>query len=310
MSEIKIYEDFEIDEINDDVHMLQTNCKSFCKTKLLIIFSLILLFEIIHLLFVIKKKRNKNDQLSVFKFQEYRLNENIEKLHKQLKEDDETIYSLDKEINKKEKEIKTKEEGIKYYLQKSNYLLNNNRNSETIFTIQIEINKKQLEIDELLLSLNDIKKSFQERFKSTIIDSDNELNKIQSLLNQINVYDFKRCYGGESKKLNFTEAYNSCNLNEDKSFLIVFETNLYERYGIYLSTQKEEQSIIFSFNFEKEMEKEYIKINNSQRQSLIYLINLIKNMKLKNNNLIAKNENEKRNVIEDFDIIGLEIFHI
>jgi hypothetical protein len=270
----------------------------------MILFSLIIIFEIIYIICIQSIVRKKNDELSKLNFKKYLLNDGNEKLYKELNDDLLTTYSLNDELVKKGQEILKKEEGIINYIQKSNYLLTNfSPTPESLLILQKENDNKKLKINELVLTLINNEKDFKEVFKTKIIDSRSELNKIQLIVNKYNVSNFKLCYTGEDKELNFTEAYNKCNFDEDIPILIFIQTEIYERYGIYLSTQKEKKSIVFAFKSGKQIEIEYVKFNKNQRQSLIYLINLIKNMK-------TKKKDKEKNDIKDFDIMDLEIFHL
>lgn len=301
MERLKTYEDFELEDFKGGQQKVK---KSRSKTKIFILFSLIIIFEIIYIICINSSLRTKNSQLTLLNFKKYLLDDGNGKLYQELNDNLLTSYSLDEELETKEKEINTKEEQIIKYKQKSNYLLQNySPTPESILNIQKENDKKRLKIDELKLTLYDIDKKFKEEFNTTIIDSRSELNKIQSIVNRNNLNDFKLCYSGINNEYNFTEAYDKCDLKEDIPFLIVFQTSLYERYGIYLSSKKENKPFIFSLSSRKKLESEYIEINNFQRQSLIYLINLIKKMNTNNNKNKEKNE-------KDFDITDLEIFHI
>ena len=302
MDKIKNYEDFELDDYKGDNK--QSNRKTRSKAKIMILFSLIIIFEIIYIVCIQSIVRKKNDELSKLNFKKYLLNDGNEKLYKELNDDLLTTYSLNDELVKKGKEILKREEGIINYIQKSNYLLTNfSPTPESLLILQKENDNKKLKINELVLTLINNEKDFKEVFKTKIIDSRSELNKIQLIVKKYNVSNFKLCYTGEDKELNFTEAYNKCNFDEDIPILIFIQTEIYERYGIYLSTQKEKKSIVFAFKSGKQIEIEYVKFNKNQRQSLIYLINLIKNMK-------TKKKDKEKNDIKDFDIMDLEIFHL
>ena len=306
MNEKTYYEDFELDDYKDNSK--KKDRKSSLKTKIIILFSLLIIFEIIFIICIDSVLRNKNNQLSLINFRKYLLDEGNKKLSKFVNDAFGNINSLDEELIIKENEIKLKEEEIISYKKKSKFLLKNSSPTpESIFTLQKENDNKRFKVRELVLTLYNKEKKFKDAFKTKIIDSQNDLNKIQSIVNTINVNDLKLCYVGENKDFNFTKAYNNCYLDKDIPALIIIQTNIYERYGIYLSTEKDKKSFVFAFKSGKFIEIEYVKVNNIQRQSLIYLINLIKNMKNKDNN---KDKDKENNDIKDFDIIDLEIFHI
>ena len=143
---------------------------------------------------------------------------------------------------------------------------------------------------------------------------------------------FRLCYRAEDNNLNFTEAYYKCKLQNDVSFVLVYQTYTYQRYGIFIPNQKEISSFTFSgiqrslmtlenqgaekFFGEPSLDiRDFISINNdgivsgkvienldlSRKQSSIYIINLIKKNK----------DNKEENSFDSMSNINdLEIFLI
>ena len=169
MNENTYYEDFELDDYKDNSK--KKDRKSSSKTKLIILFSLLIIFEIIFIICINSVIRNKNNKLSLVNFKKYMLDEGNVKLYKILNNEYEKIYFLDKELITKENEIKLKEEEIINYKQKSNFLLKNSSPTpESIFTLQKENDNKRFKIRELVLTLYNKEKNFKEDFKTKIID--------------------------------------------------------------------------------------------------------------------------------------------
>ena len=67
------------------------------------------------------------------------------------------------------------------------------------------------------------------------------------------------------------------------------------------------KTFVFSFNFGKKEENKIVEINDNQKKSFIYIINLIKDLKFNSEN---KGKNKDRNYIQDLNVTDLEIFHI
>ena len=100
------------------------------------------------------------------------------------------------------------------------------------------------------------------------------------------------------------------------------QTLTFERYGIYISNIKSNNSFIFYFplkindrNIKIKMENKRIELNELQRHSFIYILNILQNS-VNNKNLNDDgdtNDNKDiidENIIKDFKIVDLEIFHV
>ena len=306
MKKYKGFESFEVDNPKDNKQRINKN-ESYVKIGILLV--LIIIFQIIYIICIESYLNDKKDELIQLNFKKYLLDNGNNKLYQELHEDMLIKYSDEETINKLEKEIIRKDNEIENFKNKSNYLLNNfSPTTETLVKMKEENNKRILEINDLKSELINSNITFRDKYNTKIIDSIQEFNAIEILINNNNIYDFKLCYSGANNEINYSEAYNKCDLSKDISFLIVLQTDKFERYGVYLSTKKDNNSLIFSFNFRKK-ECQQIELNSAQRQSIIYLFNLIKNMKFNNENKDKYNDEYKEN-IKDLNITDLEIFHI
>lgn len=306
MKKYKNFENFEISNLKDNKQRIN---KIELYVKICILLILIIFFQIIYIICIQSYSNGKKDELIQVNFKKYLLDNGNKKLYQELNEDILTKYSDEELLNKLENEIKRKNNEISNFKNQSNYLLNNfSPTTETLVKIKEENNKRILEIKDLKTKLINSNKSFRDKYNTKIIDSLQEFNTIEILINNNNIYDFKLCYSAVNNEIDYSEAYNKCDLSRDISFLIVFQTDKFERYGIYLSTIKDNNSLIFSFNFRKK-ERQLIELTNTQRQSIIYLLNLIKEMIFNNGSKDKIKDNDKDN-IKYLNITDLEIFHI
>ena len=220
-------------------------------------------------------------------------------------------YSYEEKFQKLEKEIRRKEEEIANYKKMSSYLLNNfTPTTEALVREKERTSKKIFLINELKSKIRNSNKIFREKFNSKIIDSLYEIYSNELLTNKNNIHELKLCYNGENNKIDISEAYSKCDLDRDIPFLIVLQTDKFKRYGIYISDKKENFAFVFTFNFEKKQVQQ-IELNNNQRQSIIYLFNLIKNMKFENDKLfIIEEKDDIKEEIRDLKVTDLEIFYI
>ena len=141
---------------------------------------------------------------------------------------------------------------------------------------------------------------------SVIFDSEYEFNNIINLMNNISIIDVKNktilCYRGNNDNLNLTEAYNKCELDHNISFLLIFQNNIYKRYGAFISNNTEQNSFIFDIYNNGYIHRSDIEeLDFNRKQSLMYIINLIKKYKYDN----KENSLDSRSTIND-----LEIFQI
>ena len=323
MKRLLTYENFEIED-NKNNNSGKKGKQSHSCAKIIILLILIIIFEIICLICVKSRVLEKNYELTRLNFKNYLLDTGNKKLDFELKEAFITKYSLIEGINKTVKEIITKETNIKKYLNMSSYLLNYySPTLETLIKIKAEIDNKKIVLNQLKTLLNNTNKNFREKYHTTILDSQDELDNIKTLINMNNnnIKDFNLCYRGENDNINFGEAYDKCDFKKDLQFIILLQTFTFQRYGIYISNIKSNNSFIFYFPLERndknrkiKMEKKHIKLNELQRQSFIYILNLLQTS-VNNKNLNDADDNNNKeildeNIIKDFKIVDLEIFHV
>ena len=311
MKKFKDYESLEV-ENQKDSNKRQKNNQDHSYAKMGVLLVLIIIFQIIYIICINSYLKEKNNELIDLNYKKYILENGNKKLYNELNEDLVNKYAYDEKFQKLEKEIKRKEEEIVNYKKKSSYLLNNyNPTTEALVREKEQISKKLIVIDKLKIKLKNANKIFREKFNSKIIDSLYEIYSIELLTNKNNIHELKLCYNGEDNKINISEAYNKCDLSRDLPFLIVLQTNKFKRYGIYISDKKENYAFVFTFNFENK-EIQQIELNNNQRQSIIFLFNLIKNMKFDDDKLfiIENKEEEIKEELKDLKVTDLEIFYI
>ena len=324
MKRLLTYENFEIED-NKNNNSGKKGKQSHSCAKIIILLILIIIFEIICLICVKSRVSEKNYELTRLNFKNYLLDIGNKKLDLELKEIFITKYSLIEDIKEKDKEIITKKTNIEKYLNMSSYLLNNySPTLETLIKIKAEIDNKTIILNQLKTLLNNTNKNFREKYHTIILDSQDELNNIKTLINMNNnnITNFNLCYRGENDNINFGEAYDKCDLKKDLQFIILLQTITFRRYGIYISNIKSNNSFIFYFPLKDndktrkiKMEKKRIELNELQRQSFIYILNLLqKSVNDKNLNDTGDNKYNKdiidENIVKDFKIADIEIFHI
>ena len=105
----------------------------------------------------------------------------------------------------------------------------------------------------------------------------------------MNQYFFKLCYSYDctqgNGELNYSEASYSINFNEKNIYGIIFKTNIFERYGIFLTQKNDDNYLIFNLNNKKNNILENYKIQfKYDRQNLKLLLNYIKQYNFENKN--------------------------
>ena len=301
MKKIENYENFDIDNYRSDE---TKTYKSHLQAQIFVFLFLVIIFEIIFLVCVNSYKNEKNSELLEMNFKKYLLEENNAKLYSKLNEDLLSKYSLEDKHKKKDTDIQLKEGQISEYKQKSSTLLKYYTPTIESLVKAKESNDKRLsKINELKLMIKKANKEFQEKYKynTKILDSMSELSSVESF---VKIDELKLCYRAENNEINYSEAYDKCEFHKNSTVLVVFfQNNLYERYGTFISSTKENYSFIFSFNNGKIKNLKYIDLNYTQRQSLIYIVSCIKKD-------IFEQEHKYTSNINDFIVTDLEIFQV
>ena len=282
-----------------------TKLKPFrCFEKINIFLFLSFAIEIVYLICVLYVLNNKTYLFIELNYRKYELNSNNQKLNHKLYQAIDRNYSYDKEIGEKENNIKKLEEYINNYNQISKELLNSDfTNNELYIKLRENNTEKNIKIEELKLIREKSRADIKQIIYSNIIDKKIELTNIINLIGNINPneikHKFRLCYRGEKHNFNFTKAYEKCEIVKNQSFLLLFQTNIFKRYGAYISNNNEQNSINFAIlpnGFINGTKIEYLDLN--RKKSLIYIINLIKKNKYDNN----KNSLDFRSFINDFEL--------
>jgi hypothetical protein len=307
MEKIKNYENFEVDDDNKDEAISKLR-QYHLLAKIVIILSVIIVFQIINLLVIYSSIKETNSDISNINLKKYMLADGNKKLDRALNEDFKKDYAYDEETKRKDNEIKSKEKLIKDYKHKIKKLQKRLNNSQPIEEILEFNNDKQKKIDELKSGLTNNIKAFREQLNTKIIDSNNELDKIKSLIkNDVEMGDtndinFHLCYSYDvthGNELNYDETNYAINFNENKYYLLLFQTNMFTRYGIFLKNLNNDNYLIFDLNND---ESNYLKFK-FDRQNLKLLLNNIKEYDF-------KNKNKEIDYIKYANITDLEIYKV
>ena len=270
-------------------NMGYTKAKPFlCFEKIVIFLILVFIIELLYLIGVLNVLSNKTKQFNELNYRKYELNTKNEKLNQEYCQAVEKNYSFDDEIEEKNDKIKVLDKYIYNYTQLSKEFLKSPLSDNKIYIKIKEKNEKKSKIiDNLKLMKDKEKKDITEKIDSKIIDKESELNNILNLIMKVNEQNnpFKLCYRADNNNLNFEDAYQKCKLRENNnSFMILYQTNLYERYGAFISKNKERSTFVFAIYPNGVLYRINIEeLDANRRQSLIYIINLIKQIKYNNN---------------------------
>ena len=285
-------------------NMGYTKAKPFlCFEKIVIFLILVFIIELLYLVGVLNVLSNKTKQFNELNYRKYELNTKNEKLNQEYCQAVEKNYSFDDEIEEKNDKIKVLDKYIYNYTQLSKEFLKSPLSDNKMYIKIKEKNEKKSKIiDNLKLMKDKEKKDITEKIDSKIIDKESELNNILNLIMKVNEQNnpFKLCYRADNNNLNFEDAYQKCKLRENNnSFMILYQTNLYERYGAFISKNKERSTFVFAIYPNGVLYRINIEeLDSNRRQSLIYIINLIKQIKYNNN----ENSLYSKLVINDLEI--------
>lgn len=285
-------------------NMGYTKAKPFlCFEKIVIFLILVFIIELLYLIGVLNVLSNKTKQFNELNYRKYELNTKNEKLNQEYCQAVEKNYSFDDEIEEKNDKIKVLDKYIYNYTQLSKEFLKSPLSDNKMYIKIKEKNEKKSKIiDNLKLMKDKEKKDITEKIDSKIIDKESELNNILNLIMKVNEQNnpFKLCYRADNNNLNFEDAYQKCKLRENNnSFMILYQTNLYERYGAFISKNKERSTFVFAIYPNGVLYRINIEeLDSNRRQSLIYIINLIKQIKYNNN----ENSLYSKLVINDLEI--------
>ena len=285
-----------------------TKSKPFkCFEKINIVLAVIFIIEIIYLICTCNFLNKKTYQFNELNYRKYELNSNNDKLSQELYQAKLKNNEYNEEILDKQHKIKTLEDYINNFNNMSKKLLNSNFTDNELYIKTKEKNiKKRKNINNLKLLLKKSKKDFGGNFDSIILDSETEFNNIIKLISNANMTEIKNktklCYRGENSNLNLTQAYDKCELYKNISFLIIFQNNIYKRYGAFISNNNAQNSFIFGiYNNGYVFGTNIEEISIERRQSLLYIINLIKKYKYDN----EENSLDSNSIINDLEIFKI-----
>ena len=263
--------------------------------------------EIIYLICTLNFLNTKTSQFNELNYRKYVLSSKNEKLSKELYQAKIKNNEYNKEIVDKNNKIKTLDEYINNHNNLSKELLKSNFTDNELYIKTKEKNNKKInEINNLKLLRKKITIDLKGNADSIILDSEYEFNNIINLMNNVSLFDIKNktilCYRGNNDNLNLTEAYNKCELSHDISFLLIFQNNIYKRYGAFISNNTDQNSFIFSIYNNGDMNRSDIEeLGVNRKQSLMYIINLIKKYKYDN----KENSLDSKSIINDLEIFKI-----
>jgi hypothetical protein len=295
MEKIKNYENFEVDDDNKDEAISKLR-QYHLLAKIVIILSVIIVFQIINLLVIYSSIKETNSDISNINLKKYMLADGNKKLDRSLKDAYEKDYAYDEETAKKDNEIKSKEKLTKEYIKKARKLqkkLNNTQPLEDLLEIN---NKKRQEIEELKNGLNEGNKQFRNDFNTKIFDSFEEIdsmkliikNNVQNLADKDEI-NLNKCFNydiANGKEIDYNEISYAVNFNENKVYLLIFQTNNFGRYGsVITDNENHDNYLIFDLNNKNKdsFETEWMKFK-MDRQSIQLFLNTIKEFKFEMKN--------------------------
>ena len=294
MEKIKNYENFEVDDLQ--AQPTRENNKNHLFLKIGIVLAIIIVCEIIYLFVIDSKIKEKNSQISNINLKKYMLADGNKKLDRSLKDAYEKDYAYDEETAKKDNEIKSKEKLTKEFIKKARKLqkkLNNSQPLEELLEIN---NKTRQEIEELKNELTEGNKKFRDDFNTKIFDSFAEIDSMKLILknNVKNLTDndeinLNKCFNYDNengKEIDYKEISYAINFNENKIYLLIFQTNNFGRYGsIITDNENHDNYLIFDLNnkYKDSFETEWMKFK-MDRESIQLLLNTIKEFKFEKKN--------------------------
>ena len=294
MEKIKNYENFEVDDLQ--AQPTRENNKNHLFLKIGIVLAIIIVCEIIYLFVIDSKIKEKNSQISNINLKKYMLADGNKKLDRSLKDAYEKDYAYDEETAKKDNEIKSKEKLTKEFIKKARKLqkkLNNSQPLEELLEIN---NKTRQEIEELKNELTEGNKKFRDDFNTKIFDSFAEIdsmklilkNNVKNLTNKDEI-NLNKCFNYDNengKEIDYKEISYAINFNENKIYLLIFQTNNFGRYGsIITDNENHDNYLIFDLNnkYKDSFETEWMKFK-MDRESIQLFLNTIKEFKFEKKN--------------------------
>ena len=225
--------------------------------KIIIAQVIVIVLLLITLLITNSNVKEYNSDISNINLKKYMIADGNKKLDRTLNEDFKVDFAYDEETKKKDNEIKSKEKLIKDYKHKIKKLKKALNKTQPIEEI-LKINEgKTQKMNELKSSLDQQINDFRNNFNTKIFDSPDEVNDLKTLIkNDIENPENKEiglnlCYSYENKtggEINYEDAILAINYNENKVYSMLLKTSMYQRYGIILTHDHENEYLIFDLN--------------------------------------------------------------
>lgn len=225
--------------------------------KIIIAQAIVIVLFLITLLITNSNVKEYNSDISNINLKKYMIADGNKKLDRTLNEDFKVDFAYDEETKKKDNEIKSKEKLIKDYKHKIKKLKKALNKTQPIEEI-LKINEGKIQkMNELKSSLDQQINDFRNNFNTKIFDSPDEVNDLKTLIkNDIENPENKEiglnlCYSYENKtggEINYEDAILAINYNENKVYSMLLKTSMYQRYGIILTHDHENEYLIFDLN--------------------------------------------------------------
>ena len=225
--------------------------------KIIIAQVIVIVLLLITLLITNSNVKEYNSDISNINLKKYMIADGNKKLDRTLNEDFKVDFAYDEETKKKDNEIKSKEKLIKDYKHKIKKLKKALNKTQPIEEI-LKINEGKIQkMNELKSSLDQQINDFRNNFNTKIFDSPDEVNDLKTLIkNDIENPENKEiglnlCYSYENKtggEINYEDAILAINYNENKVYSMLLKTSMYQRYGIILTHDHENEYLIFDLN--------------------------------------------------------------
>ena len=225
--------------------------------KIIIAQAIVIVLLLITLLITNSNVKEYNSDISNINLKKYMIADGNKKLDRTLNEDFKVDFACDEETKKKDNEIKSKEKLIKDYKHKIKKLKKALNKTQPIEEI-LKINEGKIQkMNELKSSLDQQINDFRNNFNTKIFDSPDEVNDLKTLIkNDIENPENKEiglnlCYSYENKtggEINYEDAILAINYNENKVYSMLLKTSMYQRYGIILTHDHENEYLIFDLN--------------------------------------------------------------
>lgn len=307
------YENLEEGEI--DSQKKENDSKVRLLRTILIVFSIIIILELISIFFLDSSIKKKNNKISRINYQKFNIDDSNKKYDRVLKDYFEIDYIFDEESKKRDKEIKSKDRLIKDYMKKSSRIKKKLNKTVNVDEFLQKISK----IDDLKKELVNITKAIRAENNSKIIDSLEDSNYIKLLIDSyrkdifkiegkdVNLNMFYSTSISSDRKFDFEEGNNKLNFNETNEYLVLVQTNAFERYGIYINTLKNDEYLYLDLNHKNHKDKvfdyQFGKIKQPEKEHLKTLA-----FKVKEINFAHKNKD--LDYVKFTNITGLEIYKV